>query len=176
MDYPELCKNSFVAYHTYSLEMEEIILTDYQIEPIYKPVEKKDMKTYFGTLTPKILDFEDKNFKEKYSKLIEPVETYFALFLKFSDEDYFSLFGINGEEVYENLDYAILGLLFPFKLNINFIMRNKNNEKKSHTISITFGGFYGKALAVQEVNSETLEIVPEGGHNILGKKEIKLKN
>jgi hypothetical protein len=173
LDYAELSSYSFVAFHTYSLNMKEIQLLEYKIAPVYKQINEEDKKQKFESLSPKF-EYND-TFKEKYNKLIEPIRTYFALYLKFNDKDYFSLFGIDRNEAYENRNYDTFDFLFPFKLDMKFEMTDENNNKVNHNITVCFGGFYSTSLDIIEENSETLEIVSEGGENYLGQNEIKFK-
>ena len=99
LDYAELTKYSYIAFHIYSLHMKEINLLKYNLTPVYKNISEEETNKIFEPLSPNYVFKE--NFKEKYNKLIEPINTNFALFLKFSDKDYFSLFGINLHEAYK---------------------------------------------------------------------------
>lgn len=173
LDYTELTSYSFIAFHTYSLDMKEIHLLEYKITPVYCDINEENLKKSFEPLTP-IYKFND-NFKEKYSKLIQPISTYFALFLKFIDKDYFSLFNINKDEAYKKKNYQVIDFLYPFKLDMKLMMLNKEDKKENHNITIYFGGFYSTSLDILEVKSDTLEIVSEGGENYLGQNEIKFK-
>lgn len=173
LDYAELSSYSFIAFHTYSLHMKEIQLLEYEIAPVYKQINEEDIKKKFESLSPKF-EYND-TFKEKYNKLIEPIRTYFALYLKFNDKDYFSLFDIDRYEAYNNRDYDTFDFLFPFKLDMKLEMTDEKDNKVNHNITVYFGGFYFTSLDIIEENSETLEIVSEGGENYLGQNEIKLK-
>ena len=43
-DYAELTSYSFIAFHTYSLNMKEIQLLEYKIAPVYKQINEEDKK------------------------------------------------------------------------------------------------------------------------------------
>ena len=92
LDYTELTRYSFVAFHLHSLNIKEINLLEYNIDPIYKSIDEEDIKKVFPSLTPKF-EFNDK-FKEEYKNLIQTIKTYFAIFLKFIDKIYSSLFDL----------------------------------------------------------------------------------
>lgn len=44
LDYAELTKYFFIAFHTYSLDMKEIHLLEYKITPKYKCIGKEYIK------------------------------------------------------------------------------------------------------------------------------------
>ena len=47
LDYAELTSYSFVAFHTYSLNMKKIQLLEYEIAPVYKQINEENKKKKF---------------------------------------------------------------------------------------------------------------------------------
>ena len=174
INYLELLDNSFVAFHLYSLNMKKITLLNYKLQTVYEYDEKKEVLEELKKYSPKYE--EDENFKEKYEKLIEPITTYFAIFLKFDYKKYFSLLGINYKKARKIKPEDWFEFLYPFQLDMKFSMINEKDEESEHEITIIFGGFTRDRLLVRSSKSETLCLVGEAGENYAGRKEIKFKD
>ena len=173
LDYLELLNNSFVAFHTYSLDMKQIYLLHYELNPLFEYSDKDQIIENIKKFSPNYTDNDE--FKEKYKKLIKTITCPFAIFLIFDDNEYFSLLGIDSKKAYKITGNRVLDFLYPFKLKLEFKMINQNDEASYHNINITFGAFFYNGLDVQNDESETLRLVPEGGKRYLGEKEIKFK-
>ena len=168
---------SHIVYNKSSLKAKNVECVKYELSPILNDITIEDIRKIGKSYIPPDWNDDIDKIKKKYNEIIEVINKYDAIFLKFEEEKYFSLFNVKNVKsiAYAETQFTPFTFIFPFKLYLEFKILTENNVLRKCNITIIYNEFFDTYIIREKEVSETLALRSEFGLNYIGNDEIIFK-